>query len=86
MTAPFDPAAWLRDFEAVRGWYVVSPEGRLVTGWLIAGQSDEALTRARRLWHVMADNAGYDREVVELIAQQQASRSKGSERDRAIAV
>jgi hypothetical protein len=48
MTAPFDPADWLRRFAEAGGYVMPSPDGRVAAGWPL---DDEAQwTAAKAIW------------------------------------
>lgn len=48
-----EPAAWLADFAAVGGGYTVTPDGRLILGFVLLGRTDtEQREAARMLEHL----------------------------------
>jgi len=48
MTAPFDPADWLRRFADAGGYVMTSPDGRIAAGWPL--DDEEQMTKARAIW------------------------------------
>ena len=48
MTAPFDPADWLRRFAEAGGYVLPWDDGRVAAGWPI--DDDEQMARARAIW------------------------------------
>jgi len=48
----FDPAAWMQEYEALGGWYVVDAEQHVTMGWSLEG---DGLRVAQDLQHLFME-------------------------------
>ena len=61
----FDPTAWLEQYVALGGWYVVDGEQRVTMGWSLEG---DGLTVARELQSLFMEAKGNPEHSAALIA------------------
>ncbi|KUR73854.1 hypothetical protein [Novosphingobium sp. FSW06-99] len=56
--ADFDPAAWLKRFSEVGGWWVVGADDRISIGWTPRARETIETVAARALWREIEANPG----------------------------
>lgn len=55
--AGFDPVDWLNRFQAVGGYWLVTPDERMTIGWMLDGYTIEQTQQARTIWRELGPGA-----------------------------
>lgn len=53
----FDPVDWLDRFNAVGGYWIVTPDGRMTLGWMLDGYTIDQTQQACTIWNELRQDA-----------------------------